>query len=54
MPNILLFGFKPRETPNYTLEGPLKDREVLKGEAEDVLAFANIKIKKRYDAAYKP
>lgn len=53
-PNILLFGFKPREVPNCTLEGPLKDREVLKGEAEDVLAFANIKIKKRYDAVYKP
>lgn len=49
---MLLFGFKPREVLDYTLEGPLEDREVLRGEAEDALAFANIKIKKRYDATY--
>lgn len=49
---MLLFSFKPREAPDYTLGGPLEDREVLREEVEDTLAFANIKIKKRYNATY--
>lgn len=53
-PNILLYGFKPREVPDCKPpEGPFADREVLKGEVEDSIAYANVKIKKRYDSTYK-
>lgn len=52
-PNILLYSFKLREVLDYKLGGLLTDREVLRGEAEDVIVFANVVIKKRYDSKYK-
>lgn len=52
-PNMMLYGFKPREAPDCKPGGPLADREVLRGEAEDAMAFANIVMKKRYDAKHK-
>lgn len=51
---MLLYSFKPREVPDYKPpEGPFADREILKGKAEDLIAYANVKIKKRYDSIYK-
>lgn len=52
-PNIMLYSFKLREVLDYKLGRLLADREVLRGEAEDAIAFANIVIKKRYDAKHK-
>lgn len=53
-PNMLLYGFKPREAPDCKPPGgPFADREVLKGEAEDSIAYANVKMKKRYDSTHK-
>lgn len=54
VPNILLYRFKLREALDIKpLGGLFADREVLKNEAEDAIAFANVKIKKRYDTVYK-
>lgn len=51
---MLLYSFKPREAPDYKPpEGPFADREILKSEVEDLIAYANVKIKKRYDSTYK-
>lgn len=51
---MLLYGFKPCEAPDCKPpEGPFADREILKGEAEDSIAYANVKIKKRYNSTYK-
>lgn len=52
-PNMLLYGFKPREAPDCKPGGPMADREMLRGEAEDAMAFANVSMKKRYDAKHK-
>lgn len=52
-PNILLYSFKLREALDCKLGGLLADREVLRGEAEDAIAFANVVIKKRYNSKYK-
>lgn len=49
----MLYSFKLREVLDYKLDRLLADREVLRDEAEDAIAFANIVIKKRYDAKYK-
>lgn len=51
--NILLYGFKPYKVLDYKLGRPIADREMLRGKAEDAIAFANVSIKKRYDAKYK-
>lgn len=51
---MLLYRFKLREALDIKpLGGLFVDREVLKNEAEDAIAFANVKIKKRYDTVYK-
>lgn len=51
---MLLYSFKLREVPDYKPPGgPFANREILKGEAEDSIAYANVKIKKRYDSTYK-
>lgn len=51
---MLLYRFKLREALDVKpLGGLFVDREVLKNEVEDVIAFANVKIKKRYDTVHK-
>lgn len=50
---MLLYSFKLREALDCKPGGLLADREVLRGEAEDVIAFANIAIKKRYNSKHK-
>lgn len=50
---MLLYGFKPYEALDYKLGRPIADREILRSKAEDAIAFANVSIKKRYDAKHK-
>lgn len=51
---MLLYRFKLYEALDIKpLGGLFVDREVLKNKAEDAIAFANVKIKKRYDIVYK-
>lgn len=50
---MLLYGFKPREALDCKLGRPIADREMLRGKVEDAIAFANVSIKKRYNAKYK-
>ena len=57
-PTELMYGFKTREAINFldqTVEAPYEyERDVVRQEAVDAVAFANAKAKIQYDSRHKP